>query len=357
MPLKAYLVNPKLSSYHSLFQLISPLTRKKDIERLRSRIIHGNISWENLIHMANMYLITPALWVGLVNKSLHRDIESDVIEYLQGLHALNKKRNQALRNQAIEVVTALNKVGIVPMLIKGAVQLFQPLHLSFGTRIMADLDMVVHKDAINDAVHALIQLGYKKHPGKDVDYAIHHHVAPMARPGDYGAVELHRSPLGVVAEPILSAREIWKSGDLWDTAGIQFKTPHVSHAVLIGFLHSQIVEERYKRVLIDYKGLYDMVVVLSKRCNGVDFKQIQSRLTKHGCYKIFQTYLWTAHRLFHMPMPRGIRPHMSSHAYHALCLARIRWKWMDMCIARYFSSFLPRKNEFFRMLRRSSNLG
>lgn len=339
MPLNNFLTNPDIFNYRLLFQLISPLSPATNINDL---INSPETSWESLLNMANTYLMTPALWAGLVQKSIDAELDNDLCDYMQELYTLNEARNQGLKNQAIEAINVLNKAGIVPLLIKGAVQLFHPLHADFGTRIMTDLDMVIPEDKIRDAMHALKVHGYEEQDRTEKDWHTHHHEVPLGRLGDYGTIELHRRALGQKAESVLSTDDIWAGAECHtynnEETTLQYHTPNLTHAVLIGFLHSQVAQSDYRKVKIDYKGLYDAAIMIHGKSSRIDWKEIRSRITAHGLYVVFRTYLWTANRLFHLPMPNGIQPHLSSTAYHALCLATIRWQWVDACLELFFDT-------------------
>ena len=189
MQLKVCSVNPDIASHNHLCHIISPLTNPRDIARLKDLITKSEVSWERVIHLANTYLVISALWVGLCEKELDSELENEVRNYLQELHALNLRRNQNLKRQTIEAIGVLNKKGIVPILIKGAVQFFQPIHGDLGVRIMTDLDILVPENQIAEAIKALIQIGYQAYKYPNADLAPPHHVAPLMRAGKYGSIE------------------------------------------------------------------------------------------------------------------------------------------------------------------------
>ena len=341
MPLKVCSVNLNIASHDYLCQVISPLTDTQDIAQLKTQMTRSKVSWERVIHLANSHLMISALWVGLCEKELDSELENDVRNYLQELYTLNLRRNQGLRRQAIEAIAVLNKKGIVPMLIKGAVQLFQPVHEDFGTRIMTDLDMLVPKERIADAIEALAQIEYQIHKDPNINWETHYHAPPMGRPGEYGVIELHRNAFGKNADQVLSTAEIWATAEEGITKGIRFKVPDATHTVLLGILHSQFTHGYPQRFRLDYKGLHDMVTITGHQKRGVDWDQIQNRLAVHGLSWALRTHMWAAHRLFNLPVQNDIRPSVFTRIYHGLFMAKIGWKTVDKWFEIYFyNSFM-----------------
>ena len=357
-------MNLNLASHSNLCHIISPLTNTKDIARVKDQIARSEVSWERVIHRANTHLIISAVWVGLCEKKLDSKLENEVRNYLQKLHTLNLRRNQGLKRQAIEAVDVLNKIGIVPMLIKGAVQLFQPVHKDFGARMMTDLDILVPKSRIDEAIKALTQIGYQIYYDPNIDWEAHYHAPPMGRQGEYGCIELHHGAYGKYANQVLSTAEIWARAEECDTTGIRFKVPNPTYAVLLGLLHSQFTHGYPQRLMLDYKGLHDMVAMVGHLNRDVDWDQIQNRLAKHGLNSVLRTHLWMAHRMFNLPVQNDIRPSAYTRLYHGLFIAKIRWDIVDRCFEKYFISLKNLRKHFgplkqllpFRSVFRKTNL-
>src|SRR3990172_285349 len=80
--------------------------------------------WTTMIDLANRTWLSPALYCSLVSSERLGELSADVRDYLSFIHARNRDRNLRLRNQLLEAISALNGVGIRPVLLKGAVGLF-----------------------------------------------------------------------------------------------------------------------------------------------------------------------------------------------------------------------------------------
>ena len=88
-----------------------------------------------------------------------------------------------MRAQLLEAVAALNRLGIVPLLLKGAVPLFLSQANQMPVRMTSDLDLSVDAADEAGAQKCLGELGYL--PLADA--------RGMARPQDVGVLELRRN--------------------------------------------------------------------------------------------------------------------------------------------------------------------
>ncbi len=81
--------------------------------------------WKGLVDLANRHFLTPALWWALEEKGLAGRLPGDLREFLRRAHSLNLARNEGIRAQAGEIATTLDRSGIVPIVLKGGVHLFE----------------------------------------------------------------------------------------------------------------------------------------------------------------------------------------------------------------------------------------
>ena len=67
-------MNASLQSFLVLCQFLAVDQGPETIERLRCEIKRDSVDWESIVQIANQQLVSPALWVSLVNKGLHEDL-------------------------------------------------------------------------------------------------------------------------------------------------------------------------------------------------------------------------------------------------------------------------------------------
>jgi hypothetical protein len=149
---------------------------------LRGRI-PGDVNWEAVIAAANHAFLTAEVAVALRADPPLAGAPRHVRNYFAHIHAQNLKRNQILRAQLIDLVVALNAVGVTPTLTKGSAFVAQMSGERLGARMMHDLDLCVAANELHITHGVLRCLGYRELPG-----------IGWGRPQDPGVVDLHFPP-------------------------------------------------------------------------------------------------------------------------------------------------------------------
>jgi hypothetical protein len=149
--------------------------------------------WLDVIHVASGQLVLPNLYLGLQAHGLFDQVPEDFRETCEGFKILNTQRNARLRQQMLEISSALNAADISPIWLKGANNLLDQDWESSG-RMMLDLDFWVPNP--NDLARAelcLERLGYLVSPDYlKVSFEDSQHLAPRFREGELARIELHR---------------------------------------------------------------------------------------------------------------------------------------------------------------------
>ena len=282
--------------------------------------------WTAVLALANEHLLTPALWSVLGASGRAEAIPADVRDYLQALHALNGQRNAAIRGQSVELAGALNKAGIVPVLLKGALTLFDGPYEDPAARMMRDIDLLVPAASRDAAIGVLERLGYRLARGYGES---HHAFGDFAREGDPAAVDLHTE----LVDPhyVLPAAEVRERGALRQFEGITVVTPSATDRVLHNFLHAQIHHlGHYYRGEMPIGQLYEMTVLARSFDAAIDWRFVERRLETHRLATSLESYLVAAQRLFGLDWPLSTKPRLASRLHHLRCdlqahSALLRW--------------------------------
>jgi hypothetical protein len=344
-------MNTRFDSFVFLCRVLSPYTSRESVHRLREHIADGKVCWESVIAIANSHLLTAALWVGLNQKEMQSIVEPDTQNYIKHIHTMNRNRNNGLRRQLLEAIEILNSQGIHPLIIKGGSQLIYPIHGDEGARIMTDIDMCIPEDRLQEAVDALTAIGYSD-GGKVLNN--YHHWAPLFREGEYGAIELHTDVLPRSLTSVLNAADIYDQSETRHMQGLCFQTPNPTHAILLGLLHSQVVDSFFDEWAMGLKSLHDMVAIVARYHGSVDWKEINTRVARRQMEPIFKSYLWSAQRLFKQPLPFIYKPSLNAIMHHAFCMAAVQWRTVDrlsMKIVRYSKTVRRRFGGFQGLFR------
>jgi hypothetical protein len=138
-------MNTRLVALDFITNCLSVLGTPEVSDTLLAVIKSKHFNWKTVVNIANTQLVTPALWVALMKKELVEWMPFDICEYLRELHRLNTVRNDHLRVQIIEAVRQLNSINVEPILLKGSASLFVKTFDDPGSRIMANIDILVPK--------------------------------------------------------------------------------------------------------------------------------------------------------------------------------------------------------------------
>jgi hypothetical protein len=279
-----------------------------------------------VIDIANTHMLSPALWAALNEKDLARYLPEEPRHYLQYLHSLNKKRNKSLRLQALEAIHALNDYGIKPLLLKGAIQLFNCIHEDIGSRMMSDLDILVPSQQMSTAVKALTDIGYWEKNKEWFEKQGFHHWAPLVRDDMQGSIELHRAAINRKASETISTQEIWNSAATNFIEGVYFLIPSATHTVLLNILNSQIIDHYHYLKLFNLRSLHDLAAMDAHSSKGIQWEKIRKMMSDQGLTRVLNTHLLAAQRLFHFPTSRDIKISLFDRLHYVLHLAVVRWR-------------------------------
>ncbi|CDX14008.1 conserved hypothetical protein [Mesorhizobium sp. ORS 3324] len=267
-----------------------PMTRAGDtldalIAGLRGRPPVG-ADWQDVIALANRTLLTPDLFSSLAHAGQIQGLPQDVHAYLRFVHDCNRERNLRLRAQLAEAVAALNRRGIVPLLLKGAIPLFFSVADRVPSRMTSDLDLGVEPAEEAIARMCLEGLGYTQVQGG----------RGAARQQDAGMLELRPVQVKGFAPPRLVERD-----------GLRVKIPPPHSQALHWMVHDLLKEGDYWRGRIDLRHLHDLARLA--KSDDMDWTALQVAMADRGARNALDTQLLALHHFFGIRIPAScMRP-------------------------------------------------
>ena len=223
----------------------------------------GDIDWTGVCQLASQHLITPSLAGALRRNGLSSQLPEDFAECLETLRVLNRERNQMLYGELVKVARALNRLGVEPLLLKGAIALLPGQYLGAEDRMLGDLDIWIPAECFT-AVYQELQGGeYALDPNhQESNYLKHHH----------GPSLLHqRLPVKLELHSRLLTDESFDQA-MWDNlkmlpinlpgTDVRVNVPDLGSRLLHNYLHTQIqdhhdrVRSVYLRPLLEFTRLW-----------------------------------------------------------------------------------------------------
>jgi hypothetical protein len=194
-------------------------------------------AWQALLTSAGEQLLTPEVAAALDQAGMRADLPAAVEAHLAGIAALNRTRNERIRAQLAEMLPALARQGITPLLLKGGTGL---LAAEPPARMMRDLDLLVRQEQVELARQALDALGY----------AVLHEEAPgghawgyLARPGEPATVDLHTEAFD--SPWLLPAEQLRAEALTVGFAGAPVQVPGAADTALLIAVHEAVGHHSY----------------------------------------------------------------------------------------------------------------
>jgi hypothetical protein len=115
--------------------------------RPESEILNGvdinNINFEKLITLTSGHLMLPALFFNIQKKKAAYLFPEDFIDYIKGIYAINKARNEILLDEAKELSELLVEHNIKHIFLKGTALLLSNVFEDIGERMIGDIDFII----------------------------------------------------------------------------------------------------------------------------------------------------------------------------------------------------------------------
>ncbi len=328
-------MNRQIKALRFIARCLSANEDKKYVEALRSELATGELPWEQVIWLANSHLVLPSLWFSIRNKKIDELLPDDVREYCKELYVLNKRRNEKIRKQLVEAVIALNKVKIVPVLLKGGKHLVENDYGDIGARIISDIDLLVPEQDARLCLEILNQQGYREVENPGLDYGGHHHYAPMKRPNEIAVFEVHRRILAKNSEMLPVEKALSEARVIKREWG-EVKVLSERHRLLHNILHSQIDDKAYFRGLVPVRSIYEAIVELKNGRSVEPWGWVQAKMEQYGQERIYQSYVSMAKQGFGMGLPNGDgEGWFECFVYRRYCEAQLVFPWLALLMKKF----------------------
>ncbi|WP_026618212.1 hypothetical protein M728_000235 [Ensifer sp. WSM1721] len=231
----------------------------------------SSVDWDDIIALANESLTVSSLALATRNA---QNVPQDVREYLSLICERNAERNRRLLAQLTEAVDYLNRIGVEPVVMKGAAILLAQEPDEIGGRMLTDLDMFVRPADMSASIKALQSIGYEIRLGSGSwpGNPKFHLPAVLERPTDAGSIDLHCRPRG----PASFSDVEWLYGHSRriTLAGKSVHLPSAFAQIVFLILHDQFQDGDYWRGLIDLRHLLDIVKLA--RSVDVEWEELRS---------------------------------------------------------------------------------
>lgn len=285
------------------------MNRARPIKTLIAAI-SGNtppdVNWDAVLIASNNTLTTGTLAHWLLSTQNGAPLPDDARQFLTVIRDRTAQRNRQMQEQLNEVVACLNKVGVSPVLFKGAAILQAAESLGLHGRILTDLDLMVSDETLPEVLSALEAIGYQCEQADTWSKRV---PVILSRETDVGTIDLHHQAYGY--HPVLSHDDIMKGAALVDVGGGTAWLPSPAMQLAILVVHDQLRDRDYWRGSIDLRHLLDSAALARSR-EGVDWRALDVIFPAGYPKRALLTHLVTLQSLLKAEIPphllSGLRP-------------------------------------------------
>ena len=279
--------------------------------------------WPQVVDFANRELLAPALWSALLQQRRASSVPAAQADRLRHAHAINGIRNERIRAELESILRALNAACIVPVLLKGAVDLYISRYADPAARVMRDLDLFVLESDHPRAIAALAQVGYRV---KERGSGWLTSATDLVRKGALMPVDLQWLISG--QRDVLSPEEGWAGSTVHRVGDIEFRTLSPEHQVVHNLLHSELQDRGSDIGFVWLRQLVDFDALCRLHLGTIGWREVRQRFARRGVAHVPVARLYMANRLLGLPMPPDMAPTLRARLHYARCLTLLRSRWV-----------------------------
>ena len=279
------------------------------------QIVQDDSSWEDIIKVANRYILVPALYASLKRKNLLILIKDEqLIEYMKEIYTLNTQRNKAILKQLHELCALLSKIEVKPILLKGSAALSEAHYDTIGERAMMDIDILVPEDKVFECVNFLKQNDEYKEIEEGAELSPRwHHYNRLYKDKGMTSVEIHRYPLHaqeIKYFPKELGKDFIQQSKSIDNASVIQPLYELYHS----FLHSQISHDYHKSKFLALRHLHHFTI-MATQYKTIEWNELSQLIKEKNLSKIWEEYLFIIQTIFKIQMPIQIKKSKSKAKY------------------------------------------
>jgi len=234
------------------------------IPEVRDAIRSGKVNWELMVWVSTGAYVFTALHLQLKRAGLLAELPTDLVEYMEEFTNLNRERNRAILDQALEVNTLLHQNNIIPIFLKGAAHLLDGLYEDPAERMIGDIDFLVDEKDMVRAAGLLIRNGYES----GAEYNPKHfrmlkHYPRLFRDDRPADVEVHRRVVRAPYEDVLDYQIVSGSKRKSGPMSSAF-VPGNSHQIIHDILNYQVNDRGYYHGEMFLRQSYDLFLLSSR---------------------------------------------------------------------------------------------
>jgi hypothetical protein len=303
-------------------------------QRLRQQVLADEVDWPQVVELASQHLVCPALHRAFLCKRVEKVLPEDVRDYFSTIHTVNKARNRRLQAHAVEVVRALNGIGVAPMLLKGIAGVFLGAYPDPAARVIRDLDVLVPESTVGKCVDRLRESGYDRYHPEHEFPTDHYHYHWLFRQGVPALVEIHRDAVDTRWQSVLPTRALWRESRRLSVEDLEVCVPSSEHRLLHALIHA--IEHAVQHhgeawhTRLPLRDVLEGIWLRAKLDPEANWPAIMDRFEAQGAAEALHTFLYLSRRTLNVALPVGLRSSWRARCAYGRHFAELRFPLLTL---------------------------
>lgn len=306
---------------------------------IEKQLKKGLIDWDAVVKVSTSHFVFPALYCNFKRAHFLHYLPEDLVQYMQHITDLNRKRNEQIIAQAKEINTLLLANNVTPIFLKGTGNLLEGLYEDIAERMVGDIDFIVTKDEYQSAITILKSIEYKEFIEGHHIRKFHWHYPRLVHPNHISAVEIHNKILKKPFDTIFGQQQIQK--DAIKKFNIYFLSS--GHKILNAILPKIINDQLYYSQSITLRTMYD-VFLITKHCDCT------INLENKAVFKKFNNFLSCIKLVLNKPKTIKVVGTKSSKKYQKYYILRLNNSKKIILQSKIIDKLIVLKSKFIILI-------
>lgn len=281
-----------------LLLCLNPVAGKKQLSSMNELISRG-IDWNKFWLKSNLTLLFPLIKSNLV-KSRNPMIPGKLIEEFTELSDYSVSQSILIKKELISLMKELDARGIEAILLKGNA-FAELIHGKKPYKLVRDIDLLVKKEDLANAVDALVGLGYNYSGRNRIQYSetFSHQFEPLFKKCNnfFISVELHRSIAAPLGDFKINEKIFWSNARKIKLKGFNAIIPCNEHLIIHSCIHCSFMNA-FSNFL---PTVFELNQLISTK--KIDWKRLSGKSREWNVSAFVYAVLYPTKELFNNSIP------------------------------------------------------
>jgi len=241
-----------------------------------------DMDWQAVLAAARRHGLELLLYDRLRAEAWKDRLPPEVKDSLRERYLAVTARNMVMLHHAAEILKALKAAGVEVIVLKG-LYLVENIYASIGLRIFGDIDLLLRKESLVDALTVMQGLGYvlstwydPADPNTDIK-----HLPPLQK-DKAPTIELHWTILEEDEPFSIDAEGLWQRAVPARVAGVEVLALALEDLIL----HLSLHHTYQHRLRAGLRSLYDIAEVLRLKGAELDWQRLLTTARQWGTERV-----------------------------------------------------------------------